>query len=347
MTADSHDVVIIGAGVSGLRVASGLIPSNLSVRVLEARGRVGGRIHSVPVAGGPIDLGPTWFWPGERRVETLAEHLGLAVHDHFDDGAALLAAGNGFRAVRVDMPASFRFSDGARALVEAMASRLPPDTIQLGVQVDQVIRQDDRVIVETSNGSMQATHVVIALPPSLAIARRMIDPALLSPEVARVAKEVAVWMGDTVKAVAVYSRPFWRDAGLSGMVSALQAPFREIHDMSGPNGQPAALFGFGGPGFDGSPEAGEVFVQQLTALFGPEAANPLETRVADWSREEFTSPPGPASPRFDLFGAPELVAPSWDGRLFWSSTETGRVAPGHIEGALEAADRTVAAITGG
>ena len=38
--------------------------------------------------------------------------------------------------------------------------------------------------------------------------------------------------------------------------------------------------------------------------------------------------------------------PAADGRLHWASTETAPNAPGHIEGAIAAAERAVTAITG-
>ena len=57
------DVVVIGAGISGLAVADQLIRAGISVTVLEARDRVGGRL-----LGSPFDLGASWFWPRESNV---------------------------------------------------------------------------------------------------------------------------------------------------------------------------------------------------------------------------------------------------------------------------------------
>lgn len=338
------DVVVVGAGISGLAVASALNAAGVDVAVLEARDRIGGRIYSV---GGWLDLGPTWFWPGEKRVVELAASLGVAVHDHFDSGAALYAMDNTFRAVEVDMPPSFRFTNGAAALVDGLHALLPENRVRLGVTVEQISTPadlGDAVRLETSDGGILAGTVVIALPPSLAMHSGMVDPQTLPTETAAAATQVPVWMGDTVKAVAVYERPFWRDAGLSGMISARNVPFHEVHDMSGPEGLPAALFGFGSSPSSSGALDGELFVRQLTAIFGDDAASPMETWSLDWGREAFTSPPGPPNRRFDLFGSPHLAAPAWGGRLHWSSTETGQVAPGHIEGALQAAERTVRAI---
>ena len=70
----SFDVIVIGAGAAGLATARGLTQRGLSVKVLEARDRVGGRLRSVD----SLDLGATWFWPNERRIVALIDELNIA-----------------------------------------------------------------------------------------------------------------------------------------------------------------------------------------------------------------------------------------------------------------------------
>lgn len=69
---DGHavDVVVIGAGVAGLAAARELSRQGLRIVVLEARGRIGGRVHSVDDPGEPLPVelgaefidvpGPAW-----------------------------------------------------------------------------------------------------------------------------------------------------------------------------------------------------------------------------------------------------------------------------------------------
>ena len=57
--AKDSDVLVIGAGVAGLSAAARLAASGYVVSILEARQRVGGRIHTLydPTTGAPIELG--------------------------------------------------------------------------------------------------------------------------------------------------------------------------------------------------------------------------------------------------------------------------------------------------
>jgi monoamine oxidase len=147
------------------------------------------------------------------------------------------------------------------------------------------------------------------------------------------------------KAVAVYPEAFWRHDGLAGAAISHLGPLREVHDMSGPGGVPAALFGFA-PLAPGVPTpTDEEIVAQLVELFGPAAAAPTEVIVKDWRADIHTTPPGAtAHAAASTYAHPLYQQPAGDGRLHWASTETAPVAPGHIEGALAAAERAADAI---
>src|SRR5262245_13865193 len=54
-------VVVVGAGIAGLAAASRLRQAGIDAVVLEARDRVGGRLHTVDVAGTPVDMVGSWI----------------------------------------------------------------------------------------------------------------------------------------------------------------------------------------------------------------------------------------------------------------------------------------------
>ena len=54
-------VVVVGAGIAGLTVANALAHGGVECVVVEARDRIGGRLHTVDLAGSPVDLGGSWI----------------------------------------------------------------------------------------------------------------------------------------------------------------------------------------------------------------------------------------------------------------------------------------------
>lgn len=338
------DVIVIGAGVSGLFAARSLARAGLSVRCFEARERVGGRVHSIEAGRTGIDLGATWFWPNEVLVESVARDLGLAIFPQATEGDALFEPdASGVERIEgnpIDVPSS-RFTWGAQSLATRLADELPVGSLSLGDPVKEVHIGDGGVEVEAASGTAQAGQVIVAIPPSLAAEAVSFSPAL-PDALADICARTLVWMGNTVKAVATYDEPFWRRDGLAGSAVSYLGPFREIHDHSGPAGSPAALFGFAGAvNFVGQDSLGmgEAFVAQLVRLFGRAAAHPKSLYLADWSRESVTTPKSPSPlASTETYGHPVFQVP-FLGRLHWASTETAPAFAGHIEGAIEAGMR--------
>ena len=86
------DMVIVGAGLCGLALAHRLVARGQRVLLLEARGRIGGRVltQTCDTTGQPLDLGPSWFWPEtEPHMVALLASLGLESTPQHDPGDAL------------------------------------------------------------------------------------------------------------------------------------------------------------------------------------------------------------------------------------------------------------------
>lgn len=344
------DVAIIGGGLTGLALADRLHRSGVDVRLFEARPRLGGRIAVLDTPAGRVDLGPSWFWPGQPRVARLIGDLGLGVFPQhaagdpcFEDAEGRVHRGVGF----ASMDGAFRVAGGMAGLTGGLAARLPAGQLAVGCPVRGVAR-DGGVLLEDGRGC-EARHIVVALPPRVA-ARLLFAPALPA-DVIRALEAIPTWMAGHAKFAALYQRPFWREAGLSGDAISRLGPLAEIHDASGPDGRPAALFGF--LGLPAALRAGQAArieadaLGQLGRIFGAEALTPLATGFRDWAFEPETAtdldhvPPN----GHPAYGLPPVLRGLWDNRLHFASTETAPDMGGLIEGALAAAERVALQIT--
>ncbi len=87
-----YDVIIIGAGFSGLTAARKLKEAGKKILVLEARDRVGGRVHTHYFDDRTyIDLGGQWIGPTQDRIYDLANELEVKTFPTYNSGKNILA----------------------------------------------------------------------------------------------------------------------------------------------------------------------------------------------------------------------------------------------------------------
>lgn len=272
-------------------------------RLLEAKDRFGGRILSLPVAADTafgVDLGPTWFWPHQRRMRCLCDELECKFFAQHVAGDILYQQTSiqpAQRASAAEGMLSYRLAGGMQSLVAAIAARLDPGGLHPGQPVTRVERQDNcwRVTSEnTANHTgapqfFRAQHHVLAAPP-----RKLVQiPGLAHCLPAGLSQALATtptWMAAQAKFVAVYPEPFWRQAGLSGQVFSRVGPMVEIHDASASTEAGFALFGFiGVPAGVRRQHADDVLtsacLNQLVSVFGARAAAPDVTWLKDWAQD--------------------------------------------------------------
>lgn len=91
----TYDTIIIGAGYAGLTATRELIKAGKKVILLEARDRVGGRVHTQHFEDGSyVDLGAAWIGPTQDRMYALAKEFGVQTFPTYDEGKSTLLYNN-------------------------------------------------------------------------------------------------------------------------------------------------------------------------------------------------------------------------------------------------------------
>ena len=355
-----QQIVIIGAGLSGLYAAYLLEQRGYSARLLEARARLGGRIIGSAATNRTheFELGPSWFWSEiNPRMQELLTDLQLPFFNQHHIGALLSESGNQTlqRWDNADDDIAYqRLEGGMTMLIKTLSARLKRTEVQLDSQVQEIRQRDDgrldlSLLHHGQSELIVADRVITAVPPRL-LAHSMAWWPALPPDLTAQWSDTPTWMAGQAKLVATYPQAFWRAAGCSGEARSQRGPLTEIHDASNADGSQAALFGFIGVPASARQRYGQeqliaLGLQQLVRLFGPEAATPDWIEIKDWATDTYTATAADSQPlrHHPTYRKPALPA-HWADRVFLAGTEFSARYGGFMEGALDAAQQAVLAL---
>ncbi len=238
-----------------------------------------------------------------------------------------------------------RFVGGSQLVSLRMAERLGSRVV-LDAPVRLVSQGAGGATVESDRGRWRARRVIVAVAPMLA-GRIEYEPALPA---LRDGLTQRMPHGSAIKYEAVYAKPFWRSAGLSGYTNSDRPPVRFTYDNSPPSGRPGVLLGFvvgedaRALGALSAAQRRRRVLASFVRLFGAAAGRPKELIEQNWSVEPWTRgcyagymPPGVWSD----FGS-ALRAPV--GRVHWAGTETAEVFNGYMDGAVRSGERAAAEV---
>lgn len=165
MTTDANDVldvIVVGAGISGLVCARELVASGQRVLLLDKSRGLGGRCATRRMLGQPVDIGLSYYHGDDPQLLAELARVPATVLP----GWPRRIAGNGPPC----HPAALRpgqqrlaFAEGVNAFPRHLARDLD---IRLGARVHQIVPDAGGVTLQLEDGSpLRARDVVLTIPP--------------------------------------------------------------------------------------------------------------------------------------------------------------------------------------
>lgn len=333
-----HDVIIIGAGLSGLTTACVLNQSGIDCLILEARNRPGGRINTLD---GPLEMGATWLGGQHQYLQDLLQKLDIELFKQFTDGRISYEVEQNQPIQYFDMPPgqapSFRIKGGSSTIIKHLIDKQRGTEIRYEAAVKHITNIEDGVVVCAKDDELyNAKHVIITLPPQLIQAAISFDPPL-SQVKQSIMQNTHTWMGESIKYGVTYEQPFWKSRGLSGMGFSQAGVIQEVHDHCNFEEDYFALKGFLNPNLSAFrfEDRKKLVINCLVKLFGEEASNYLKYHEAVWQNDEYTSLPKTTSVAPHQNNGHELLREkAYGGKVIFSGSETSPVHGGYMDGAV-------------
>ena len=345
-------VIIIGAGLSGLVTAYRLKKEGIPFKLLEARPRIGGRIHTVFGANQtPYEMGATWFGDHHQHLIALLDDLEINYFEQYMEGTVFFQPLSTSPAQSIQIPSqppSYRISGGSSHLINTLYQKLDASDVYLNQTVTSIKFLDNSVQV-IGNSVFEGQSVILCLPPKLWSKNITFQPQL-PKNLLQIANNTHTWMEDSIKIALTYAQPFWQQEHVSGTLFSNTGPITELYDHCNHERSKFALCGFINSSFKNlNPKDRRARVlNQLQTIFGAQADDFLDYEECIWSSEEhtFESSDIPLYPHQNN-GNPIFNHSFFKDRLLISSAEAASEFPGYMDGAVFSAHTVAKKIING
>lgn len=155
----SVDVVVVGAGFSGLAAARKIKRAGRSFLVLEARDRVGGKVFNQPIGHGEItEAGATYIGPTQHRMARLALEYEVPTYPTYNQGSVVSIIG-GERIVGGFNAELQREYHGFVTRLNAMSTQVPLDNPATAADADEWDSQTLHTWLKDNGASRDAMEV--------------------------------------------------------------------------------------------------------------------------------------------------------------------------------------------
>ena len=338
------DIVIIGAGLTGLTLAYLLRNSAKRIVIVEARERLGGRILTKGMdTNQPIEMGATWLGNQHQRLRALLQELGINTFDQVIGNAAIYEAISTSPHYLATLPPnpepSLRVQGGTEQIINALSNHVNDSDILLDQTVSKIISDESGLNIRTSDYTIESQLVVSTLPPNL-LAKSIDCSPTLPSNLLELAQTTHTWMGESIKIALTYEEPFWRNKNLSGTIMSNVGPIGEMYDHSNFEDSFYALKGFFSSNYFSvsRDERLAMIMKQLKKYFGSKAEKYLNYEEVVWRNEPFSFAPYSSHVLPHQNNGHQLYQQSYmDGKLIIGGTETSTSYPGYMEGAVHSA----------
>jgi monoamine oxidase len=359
-------VVIVGGGLAGLYAAYKLEKQGTPYLLLEAKPQLGGRILGVESkqhAGHFFDLGPTWVFPHQQKIQRLAKQLNVNLFEHYAIGDVLYQMSGKTKPKRMigagDLQL-FKVQGGCHSLISALMGLIDHKNICTGTLLTNIDRSNNLwQLSVTHNGTehnYSVSELMLATPPRMVanlvadkplLSKTVLSNALLSEELLVSLQNSQTWMAGQAKFLVSYSSAFWRELGLSGQIFSQTGPMVEVHDASTAIDFNHGLFGFiGVPASQrnqySEQQIKDACIAQLVACFGSTAQDYTDCYLQDWAADPLisTTQDGAEASRHPDFMLSTHMEELESLHLHLVGSEFAINEPGYLEGAIDAVDNS-------